>query len=94
MVKCDKPVDAFLSKLDFFLDWFVTNKRLWKLDDVAFSNDDIDLSDIDSDIVKFFCDDMGLNVIDFNSIHVNVDDFDGNDPLTIVLVRLIAWCNR
>ena len=37
---------------------------------------------------------MGLNVIDFNSIHVNVDDFDENDPLTIVLVRLIAWCNR
>ena len=46
VVKCDKTVDAFLSKLNFFLDWFVTNKRLEKLDEVAFSNDDIDLSNI------------------------------------------------
>ena len=46
VVKCDKPVDVFLSKLNFFLDWFVTNKRLEKLDEVAFSNDNIDLSTI------------------------------------------------
>ena len=39
---------------------------LKKLDNVVFSNDDIYLDDIDSDIVTFFSDVMGLVTTDFN----------------------------
>ena len=40
---CDKAVDAFLLTLKSFPDRFVTNNMLEKLDDVMFSNGDIDL---------------------------------------------------
>ena len=36
---------------------------LEELDNVIFSNDDINIDDIDSDIVTFFSDDMGLVTI-------------------------------
>ena len=37
---------------------------LEELDNVIFSNDDINIDDIYSDIVTFFSDDMGLVTID------------------------------
>ena len=37
---------------------------------------------------------MGLNTIDFNNINNDDDNFDENDPETIIHVRLMAWCNR
>ena len=55
---CNKAVHAFLPILKFIRDWFVTNKILKKFDDV-FSNDNIDLDDIDSDGI-------GLNILDLN----------------------------
>ena len=42
---CDKAVDAYLPTLKFVSDWFVTNEMLERLDDVVFSNDDIDLDE-------------------------------------------------
>ena len=62
----NKAVAACLSALKFVHNWFVTNEVLEKLDNVVFSNDDIYLDDIDSDIVTFFSDGMGLVTIDFN----------------------------
>ena len=44
----DKAVDAFLPTLKFVPLSFITNKMLEKLDNVAFSNDNIDLDNIDS----------------------------------------------
>ena len=61
---------------------------------ILFSNDDIDLDGIDSDIATFFSDDMGHNTIDLNNINLDNDDFDEDDPETIIHVRLMAWCNR
>ena len=55
---------------------------------------DIGLDDIKSDIVIYFNDGMGLNTIDHNNINLNDDNFDEDRPTNIVLVRLIAWCNR
>ena len=90
----DKAVDANLPTLKFVPDWFVTNKILEKLDDVAVCNDDIDLVDIDSRIVKFFSDDMGLLTKDLNNINLDDDDNFGHDhPETIIHVRFMAWCN-
>ena len=51
---CDKAGDACLPALKFAPFWFVMNKMFEKLDDVVFSNDDLDFDDIDPDIVTFF----------------------------------------
>ena len=67
---------------------------LEKLDNVVFSNDDIDVEVIESDTIAFFSNDMGLNAIVLNNINLDDDDFDEDDPTSIVLFRLIAWCNR
>ena len=53
---CDRAVDAFLPTLTLVPDWFSTSTMLEKVDNVAFSNDDIDLDDIVSNIVTFFSD--------------------------------------
>ena len=47
---------------------------LEKLANVVFSNDDIDLGDIDSDIVTIFSDSMGLVTIDPNDINLDDDN--------------------
>ena len=61
---CDKGVDAFLVTLKFVFRSFATNKMLEKFDDVVvFSNDDVDLNDIYSDIVTLFSDGTGINTI-------------------------------
>ena len=65
-----------------------------KLGNVVFSNDDIDLDVIGPDIAALFSDGMGLVTIDHNNINLNDDNFDEDDPINIVFVRLIAWCNR
>ena len=65
---------------------------LKKLANVVFSNDDVDLNDID-DIVAFFSDSMGLVATDVNNISFDDDTFDEFDPINIVFFRLTAWCN-
>ena len=65
---------------------------LKKLANVVFSNDDVDLNDIDN-IVAFFSDSMGLVATDVNNINFDDNTFDEFDPINIVFVRLTAWCN-
>lgn len=70
----DQATDAFLSTLQFIpADWFATNEMLEKLNNVALSNDDIDLEDRNSDIVTFFSDSMDLNTTDLTTINLDED---------------------
>ena len=48
---CDKAVDSNLLTSKFVRDWFVTSKMIEKLDNVVFSNVDIDVVDIDSELL-------------------------------------------
>lgn len=41
---------------------------LEKLDNIAFSNDDVGFDDIDSDVASFFSDGMGLTATDLHNI--------------------------
>ena len=66
---------------------------LEKLDNVAFSNDDIDLDDRDSDIVTSLNDSMELNTIDLDNINLNEYDSDEDDPTNTILDRLNARSN-
>ena len=67
---------------------------LKKLDDVVLSNDNIVFINEDSDNVTIFSDDMGLNTLCLGKINLDDDNFDDDDPDTIVHVRLMDWCNR
>ena len=87
---CDTPVDAHLSALKFVPDLLVMTKMLEILNDVVFSNDDIDLDYIDSSILTFFSGDMGIDTIDCNNINLDVDNFDDNDVETINHVNLVV----
>lgn len=70
----DQATDAFLPTLQFIpADWFATNEMLEKLNNVALSNDDIDLEDRNSDIVTFFSDSMELNTTDLTTINLDED---------------------
>ena len=80
---CKEAVNSCLSLLKFVPDWLVTNKVLKDLDNVVFFNDDIVFVNADSD-VTFFSDDMDLDD----------DNFDDDDPETIIHTRLMAGCNR
>ena len=91
---CDKTVDAFMSALKFVPDWFVTNKVIEKLDNAVFSNDDIVSGELDSEIVTFFSNNVGLNIINLNNDNLDHDKFDAYDPETINHIRLTAWYNR
>ena len=91
---CDKAVNVCLPALKFVSNWFVPNKMLKKSDNVIFSNDDMSLDDIDSNIVTFFSDSIGLNTIDLNNVILDDDNFDGDNPETIIHVRLMACCNK
>ena len=69
---CNKVVDSCLPALKFIPDWFVKNKIFKRLDNVVFSNDDVDC-DIDSNIAALFTNGMGLFTIDLNNNN-NLDD--------------------
>ena len=86
---CDKPLDAFLPTLKFFLNWFVANKMFEKLN-VVLSNDDMLFVNVDSDNVTFYSHNMGLVNVDI--INVSFDDvnFDKNVSESIIIVRLMA----
>ena len=53
-------------------------------------NDDIDLPDIDSGIVIFLSDEIGVITMDFNNINLDDDNFNEDDLETIIHVRLMA----
>lgn len=65
-----------------------------KLYNAVPSNSDIIFDDIESDIVAFFSNNIGLNSINLNNINPDDDDFDNFDPETINHVRLKAWYDR
>ena len=84
-----KP-NVFLSTLKFLPDWFVTNKMLAKLENNVILDNDIFSVNVDADVITFFSDDLGFNIIDLNNISIEDDSFDKDNPETIICVRLIV----
>ena len=83
---CDEAIDNSLAALKLIPDWFVTSKMIKKpyttLYAVLYFNED-------SDDVVFSCNEMGIHNIDLNNINPD-NDFDEDDPDTIILIRLLA----
>ena len=92
--KCEKTIDSYLQALIFIHEWFVTSKMIEKLDNAVFSKDDKVFGDIDSFIVTFFSNDIGLNIINLRNNNLEGDNFDDCDPNNINHVRIMANYNR
>ena len=86
---CDEAVDDCLAALKFIPDWFVTSKMIKKLFVALCANDGLLFFDEDSGNVTFCCDEIGIFSINLNHIYLD-NNFDEDDPDTIILVRLLA----
>ena len=86
---CDEAVDYSLAALKLIPDWFVTSKMIKKLYTVLYADENILYFNKDSDVV-FNGNGMGILNIDLNNINLD-NNFDEDDPHTIVLIRLLAW---
>ena len=49
---------------------------------------------LEEDIATFFSDDMNLVTIYLDNINLVDDNFDDDDPETIIHVATMTWCNR
>ena len=45
----------------------------------------------DSDNAIFNCNGMGILNIDLNNINLDDTNYEKDDPVTIILIRLLAW---
>ena len=87
---CEKAANGFSPTLNFVPDWFVTTKMIKKLFTASHADGNIFYFNEDSSNVVFNCNEMGILDIDLNNINLN-NDFDEDDPGTIIHVRLLAW---
>ena len=71
-------------------DWFFTNEIIKKLYTALYADENILYFNEDSGDGIFCCDGMGISSV--NAINSNLhNNFDEDDPDTIIFVRLSAW---
>ena len=87
---CNEAVDDSLAALKLIPDWFVTSKIIKNLFTTMYAGENILYFNEDSGNVIFSCDEMGILNIEFNNINLD-NNFDEDDPDTIILMRLLAW---
>ena len=87
---CDQAVNDSLAALKLITDWFVTSKIIKKLFTDLYADEDILYINEDSGDAGFIYDEM--DVVDVNLNNINVDNnFDEEDPNTIIHTRLLPW---
>ena len=88
---CDEAVDDGLAALNFISDWFVTSKMLKKFDNALHTNDGILFYNEGFDKFMFVADQRHILAVDLDKVNLaNGNNFDENDPDTIIHVRLLA----
>ena len=87
---CDEAVDDSLATLKLIPDWFVTSTMIKKLFTAPYPDENIVYFNEDSNNVVFNCNEMCILNIDINNINLD-NNFDEDDPHTIILIRLLAW---
>ena len=90
---CDEAVDGFLAPLKLIPDWFLTSKMIKKLFAALYTDENILYFNEDSRNVVFSFNKMSILDIDLNNITLD-NDFDKNDPDTIILIILLAWYSK
>ena len=82
---CDEAVDDSLAALKLIPDWFFTSKKRKSVcrRNILYFNEN-------SGNVVFNCNEIGILNIDLNNNNLD-NNFDEDDPDTIILIRLSAW---
>ena len=92
---CNEAVDNCLAALKFILDWFVTSKMLEKLDNASDANRNTLFYNEDFDKVTFIACEKHILAADLDKINLDNDNnFDEDDPDTIIHVRLLDWRSK
>ena len=87
---CDEAVDDCLAALKLVPDWFVISKMIKNLFTALYPDENILYVNEGSGDAVFNCNGMGILNIDLNNINLD-NNFDEDDPDTIILIRLLAW---
>ena len=87
---CFETVDDCLAALKPVPDWFVTSKMIKKLFTALYADENTLYFNEAPGNVVFNCNGMGILNIDLNNINLD-NNFDEDDPDTIILIRLLAW---
>ena len=88
---CDEAADDFLPTLNFVPNYFVTSKLIKKLFPASYVDVNILYFDEDFGNVVFNCNEIGILKIDLNCINLDDNNFDEDDPDTIILIKLVTW---
>ena len=86
----DKVFDDLLAALKPFPDWLVLSKMIKEFYTALYADENILYFNDDSGNFIFSCNKMSILNIDINDINLD-NNFDEDDPDTIVLIRLLAW---
>ena len=86
----EEAVDDSLAALKLIPDWFVTSKMTEKLFTALYADDNILYFNENSGNVLFSSNEMDILNIGNNNINLE-NNFDEDDPDTIILIRLLAW---
>ena len=88
---CDKAADDCLAALKFVPDWFVTSKLIKILFTVLYADENIPYFNEDSGNVVYICNEMGILKTDLNIIYLVDNNYDEDDPDTIINIRHLSW---
>ena len=91
----DEAVDDCLATLKFIPDWFVTSNGLEKFLNAFHANDDTLFFNEDFDKVTFIANQRHILAVDLDKINLDNDNnFDEDDPDTIIHARLFPRCSK
>ena len=90
---CDKAFDDSLAELKLIPDWPVTSKVIIRTLYYLVRTWWFNLFDEYSADVTFCCNEMGILNVNLDNINLD-DNFDEDDPDTIVVIRLLAWHSK
>ena len=88
---CDEAVDDYLAALKYIPDWFVTSKMTKKLFTALHADDNRLYFNKDSGNIVFSCNEIGIINIYLHYINIDDTNYNGDDPETIIHIRLLAW---
>ena len=87
---CDEAVDNSLAALKLIRDCFFTSKMIKKPFIAFFKDENLLYFNEGSGDAVFNCSRIDILDIDLNNINLD-NDFDEDDPHTIIPIRLLAW---
>ena len=90
---CDEAFDDSLAPLKLIPDLLVTKKMIKNLDTALYADDGLLFFNEHFGDVKFCCDKMSILGVNLNNTNLD-NNFDEDNPDTIILIRLLDWHSK